>query len=45
MIMEYKKVKHFIDNTPNKSSNFRTKICVEENGGSSETKSTNSQIG
>ena len=45
MIMEYQKVKHFLDNTPNKSSNFRTKICVEENGGSSETKSTNSQIG
>ena len=44
MIMEYKKVKYFLDNTPNKSSNFRTKVCVEANGGSSETKSTNSQI-
>ena len=45
MIMEYQKVKHFLDNTPNKSSNFRTKIWVEGNGGSRETKSTDSQIG
>ena len=44
MIMEYKKITHCLDNTPNQPSKFRTKNWVEVNDDSSGTYNTYSQM-
>ena len=41
--MEYQKIIHFLDNTPNQSSNFRMKNWVEINDDTIGTYNTNSQ--
>ena len=42
--MEYQEIIHLLDNTPNQSSNFRTKNGVEINDDSRGNYNTNSQI-
>ena len=42
--MEYQKIIYLLHNTPNQSSKFRTKNCLEINDDARETYNINSQI-